>query len=72
MMASAVNSGVGPGAEEELGLIELLHAVRHEAQPTAALVAKTQRSEYGLLTENGVPSFLVHLDDRLIVASDDQ
>lgn len=40
-----------------------------KVQPTAALVAKTQRSEYGLLTENGVVSFLVHLDDRYASAA---
>ena len=40
-----------------------------KAQPTAGLIAKTQRSEYGLLAENGVPSFLVLLNDRYVSAA---
>jgi len=38
-------------------------------QPTAGLIAKTQSSEYGLLAENGVVSFLVHLNDRYVSAT---
>lgn len=38
-------------------------------QPTAGIVAKTQSSDYGLLAENGVPSFLVHLADRYTTAA---
>lgn len=40
-----------------------------QVQPTAGLIAKTQGSEYGLLAENGVVSFLVHLSDRYASAS---
>lgn len=39
------------------------------AQPTAGLIAKTQSSDYGLLTEEGVPSFLVHFDGRYATAA---
>jgi hypothetical protein len=39
-------------------------------QPTAGLIAKTQRSEYGLLAENGVVSFLVLLNDRYVSVAD--
>ena len=38
-------------------------------QPTAGLIAKTQGSEYGLLAEAGVVSFLVHLNDRYASAT---
>lgn len=41
-----------------------------KSQPTAGLIAKTQRSDYGLLAENGVVSFLVLLDDRYVSAAD--
>ena len=40
-----------------------------KAQPTTGLIAKTQTSEYGLLAENGVPSFLVHLGDHYASAA---
>lgn len=38
-------------------------------QPTAGLAAKTQQSEFGLLAENGVPHFLVHLGGRYVSAN---
>jgi hypothetical protein len=38
-------------------------------QPTAGLIAKTQRSEYGLLAENGVVNFLVLLGDQYASAA---
>jgi len=38
-------------------------------QATAGLVAKTQQSEFGLLAENGMPNFLVHLGDRYVSAN---
>ena len=43
---------------------------RQEAdQPTAGLLAKTQSSDYGLLVEKGVVTFLVSLNDRYAAAA---
>ncbi|MGI8605191.1 MAG: LamG-like jellyroll fold domain-containing protein [Verrucomicrobiales bacterium] len=38
-------------------------------QPTAGLVAKTQSSDYGLLVEKNIVSFLVYLNDRYSAAT---
>jgi hypothetical protein len=38
-------------------------------QPTAALVAKTQSSDFGLLVEKNIVSFLAHLGDHYIAAT---
>ena len=38
-------------------------------QPTAGLVAKTQSSDYGLLVEKNIVSFLAYLGDRYVAAT---
>jgi Concanavalin A-like lectin/glucanases superfamily/Calcineurin-like phosphoesterase len=40
-----------------------------ELTPNAAIVSKTQTSDYGFLSENGIPSFLAYLGDRYASAT---